>query len=112
MPIMSARVSMATGTTATPLTGAQYETLDGPAMIRIGIHSNVNLVLATIFSGPDLLAEEGPVPFSAAEALPLDPDEYQWEDEAMAGDKIKVILRNTNAGTALVNVVCKITPLA
>ena len=108
MPTITFRQSMTTATTFNALRDSIYETLTGPALVRIGLHSNVNLVVVSISSGPDILAEEGPVPFSAAEAVPIDPDEFQWEDEAAAGDKLKIFLRNNNAGTAIVNGVVKI----
>jgi len=64
-----------------------------------------------VFSGSDVLAEPGfPVPFGAAEALPVYPDNYPFEDEAAMGDKLKVTLVNANAGTALVNTVLRISP--
>jgi hypothetical protein len=112
MPTISKRFSMATGTTVdNALSGSQYEFAPFDGTIEIGIFSNANLVSTSIFSGPDTLAEPGtPVPFGAAEALPVYPDHYPFEDEVAHGDRLKVQLVNNNAGTALVNVILRLTP--
>jgi hypothetical protein len=103
---------MNTGTTVdNALAGSQYEFAPFDGTIEVGIFSSVNLVTTSIFSGPDTLAEPGTgVPFGAAEALPVYPDNYHWEDEVAHGDRLKVQLVNGNAGTAIVNVVLRITP--
>lgn len=112
MPSINKRFSMATGTTVdNALANSQYEFAPFDGTIEVGIFSNVNLVTTAIFSGPDVLAEPGSnVPFGAAEALPVYPDHYPWEDEVAQGDRLKIQLVNSNAGTALVNVVLRMTP--
>jgi len=112
VPTISKRFSMATGTTVdNALAGSQYEFAPFDGTIEIGIFADKNLVTTSIFSGPDTLAEPGtPVPFGAAEALPVYPDHYPFEDEVAHGDRLKVQLVNSNAGTALVNVILRITP--
>jgi len=112
MPTISKRFSMLTNTTVdNALANSQYEFAPFDGTIEIGIFSNVNLVTTAIFSGPDVLAEPGtPVNFGAAEALPVYPDHYPFEDEVAQGDRLKVTLVNSNAGTALVNVVLRLTP--
>ena len=61
----------------------------------------------------DILAEPGtPVHFLATEQIPIYPDHYQFEDEVAAGDRLKVGLLNSNAGTAVVNTAMRITPTA
>ena len=112
MPTIAKRVSMATGTTVdNVLANSQYEFAPFDGTIEIGVFADKNLVTSAIFSGPDVLAEPGtPIPFGAAEAMPKYPDDYHWEDEVAAGDRLKVTLSNANAGTAIVNVVLRITP--
>lgn len=111
MPTIAFRNSMATGTTvANVVLGSQYELMPFDGTIEVGIFADKNLVTASIFSGPDVLAEDGPVPFGATEAMPRYPDDYHWEDEAQAGDRLKVTLKNANAGTAIVNTVVRISP--
>ena len=112
MATINFRQSMLTGTTFNALRDSIYEFMTAPAVIRIGMHADGNLVLATINSGPDTLAEESMIPFSAAELMPVDPDEFLWEDEVAYGDRLKILIRNTNAGTRIVNGCVKIQPLA
>lgn len=111
MPLINIRTSMATATSATPLAGSQYEYLPFNALVEIGITSSVNLVLATVSSGSDILSEEGPVTLGTADIFPRYPDEFTLQDVAAAGDRLKVALRNTNAGTAVVMTSVRITPI-
>ena len=112
MPSINKRFSMATGTTVdNALANSQYEFAPFDGTIEVGIFADKNLVTTAIFSGPDVLAEPGSaVPFGAAEALPVYPDHYPWEDEVAQGDRLKIQLVNSNAGTALVNVILRMTP--
>lgn len=111
MPIINVRSSVATGASAQPLSGSQYEYLPFNALVEIGVTSNVNLVLATVSSGSDILMEEGPVTLGTADVFPKYPDEYTLQDVAAAGDRLKVAIRNTNAGTATVMTSVRITPI-
>lgn len=112
MPSISKRFSMLTTTQVdNALANSQYEFAPFDGTIEVGIFADGNLVQTAIFSGPDVLAEPGtPVPFGAAEALPVYPDHFHWEDEVAQADRLKIQLNNTNAGTRLVNVVLRITP--
>lgn len=112
MPVISGRVSIATGVTvANVLAGSQYEFAPFDGTIELGMFADKNLVSCAVFSGPDTLQEPGGmVPFGAAEAAPKYPDDYHWEDEVAAGDRLKVTLTNGNAGTTLVNWVLRISP--
>jgi len=111
MPIINVRTSIPTGQSAQPLSGSQYEYLPFDALVEVGVTANVNLVQATVSSGSDILSEEGPVTLGTADVFPRYPDEYTLQDVASAGDRLKVNLRNTNAGTAIVMTSVRITPL-
>ena len=111
MPSINTRTSIATGLAATPLVGNQYEFLPFPAMVEIGIVTHVNLVLATVYSGSDLLLQEGPVQLATIDFAPKYPDDFQLTDVAEERDRLSILLRNTNAGTAVVMCTVKITPL-
>jgi hypothetical protein len=112
MPTISKRFSIAAGATVdNALANSQYEFAPFDGTIEVGIFSSVNLVTCAVFSGPDVLAEPGTgVAFGTGEALPVYPDHYPFEDEVAAKDRLKVSLVNGNAGTAIVNVVLRITP--
>lgn len=112
MPTMIARNSIAAGASVSNVfANQQYELAPFDGTLEIGIMSDKNLVTCGVFSGPDILQQPGaPVPFAAAEAMPKYPDDYHWEDEVAAGDRIAVTLNNGNAATAVVNTVARLTP--
>lgn len=112
MPSIVKRFSIAAGATVdNALQQSQYEFAPFDGTIEVGIFADKNLVTCSIFSGPDVLSEPGgAVPFGAAEAMPIYPDHYHWEDEVAKGDRLKVSLVNGNAATAIVNVVLRATP--
>lgn len=112
MPVISGRTSIATGVTVqNVLSGSQYEFAPFDGTIEIGVFADKNLVTLAVFSGPDTLQEPGgAVPFGAAEAMPKYPDDYHWEDEVAAGDRLKLTLVNGNAATTLVNWVLRMSP--
>lgn len=111
MPIINVKSSVTTGASAQPLNGSQYEYLPFNALVEVGITSSVNAVLATVSSGSDILQEEGPVTLGTADVFPRYPDEYTLQDVAAAGDRLKINIRNTNAGTAQVMTSVRITPI-
>lgn len=111
MPIINVRNSVAAGASVNPLSGSQYEYLPFNALVEIGVTSSVNLVLATVSSGSDILMEEGPVTLGTADIFPRYPDEFTLQDVAAAGDRLKINIRNTNAGAATVMTSVRITPI-
>ncbi len=112
MPTISGRTALAIGgSTANVLLGSQYELAPFDGTIEVGIKSDKNLNTCAIFSGPDVLAEPGSsVPFAAAEAMPVYPDDYHWEDEVAQGDRLKITLTNGNAAASVVNWAVRLTP--
>jgi len=114
MPTIGKRVSLAIGTTVdNVLANSQYEFAPFDGTIEVGIFAPRSLLTCAIFSGPDVLAEPGtPIPFGAAEAMPVYPDHYHWEDEVAHGDRLKISVSNGNtaAGPDAVNVVLRLTP--
>lgn len=109
MPTIQKSTTMATGTTATPLAGSQYEFLPFPAQLEFAITSDVASVQATVYSGSDVLLEASDVPVKAG--TQAYPDDYTLTDVAAAGERISVQLRNNNAGTATVKTTVRIYPL-
>lgn len=109
MPTIIKKTAMATATTATPLAGSQYEFLPFPASCEFAIISDVVSVTASVYSGSDVLLENGDVPVKATG--PVYPDDYFLSDVANAGERLNVTLRNNNAGTANITTVVRIYPL-
>lgn len=97
--------------TANPLQGDQFEYLPFDAYVEIGIIADATGVLSTVYSGSDLLQDEGPVGIKAINLPPLYPDDYQLTDYAAAGDRLNIKLRDTSAAVRTVMTVVKITPV-
>jgi hypothetical protein len=112
MPTIIKTLAMATGTTGNPLSGSQYEFLPFNAYLEFAVVSDVASVQATVYSGSDVLQEQGDVPIKAANTSPIYPDDFLLSDVAAAGERISVQLRNNNAGAANVRTVVRITPAA
>ena len=93
------------------LQGSPFEFLPYNATVEIGMVANVNLVLATVTSGADVLQEEGPVQTAAPDVAPKYPDDFLLTDVAAAGERLAIKLRNTNAGAAVAYVVVRITEM-
>jgi hypothetical protein len=116
MPTISGRTPVAAATqTGNILLGSQYELAPFDGTIEFGVMSSRAASQIFIASGPDILAEPGSAcPWSGTagtEALPKYPDDYHWEDEVAQGDRLKIILYNTDASNAAVfNWFLRITP--
>lgn len=111
MPTIKVRTALAANGVADPLSGSQYEFLPFPARVEFGIAADATGVLATVASGPDILQEEAPVAVKAINVSPVYPDDYDLDDEAAAGDRLKVRLRDTSGAARVVITTCRITPL-
>lgn len=102
-------LSVAAGATVENiLSGSVFEFLRQDGLVEIGILSSSSGLLAGVSSGADILMEDGsPVDVvRIANQGPIYPEDYSLTDAAMAGDRLRVALRNPTAGaiTAFVNV--------
>jgi hypothetical protein len=111
MPLINRRISLLANGTANAVAGDQYEYLPFPASIEIGMSADATGVLATVFSGSDLLMGEGPVQIGTINVQPKYPDDFQLTDVAAAGDRLSVNLRDTSGVARTVMVQVRITPL-
>ena len=112
MPVIQRQTVMTANGTATPLQGNQYEYLPFDALVEIAIQASaVSQVVATVYSGADLLMEEGPVQAGTLGVLPKYPDDYFLVDQALAGDRLSIRLRETAGATPTVMTVVRITPV-
>jgi len=95
---------------AFPLQGNQYEFLPFNARVEFAIVANAAGIDVTVYSGSDVLQQNGPATVKATP--PLYPDDFLLDDVAMAGERLNVVLRET-AGVATTDIetVVKITPL-
>jgi len=105
-------VSVAAGATATPLVGDQYEFLQYPAFVEFAVITDAITTtppVATIFSGSDLLQQEGPIQVKTTAILY--PDDFILQDVAAQSDRLNVLIRNADTATRIVTVQVKITPV-
>jgi len=96
-----------------PLNGSQYEYLPFNARVEFAIIETtaapVGDVVATIFSGTDVLQQAGAITVKAGGAT-VYPDDFLLDDVAAAGERLSVELTSA-AGAAEVQTTVKITPL-
>lgn len=111
MPVITKVTTVAANSSATPLVGDQYEFMSWPAHVEYGIVADATGVVATVYSGSDLLQQEGPVVIRAAGAFPIADQDFYLTDVANAGDRLSVQLRNTTGAGIAVRTVVRITPL-
>jgi hypothetical protein len=110
LPLIALRTTVLANATAFPLTGQQYEFMHEHCTVEIAVVAAATGILATVYSGPDLLQQEGQVTIKAANSAPVYPDDYHLEDDAAAGDRLSVQLRNTTGANIDVFTYIKITP--
>lgn len=111
MPVITKTTTVAANSSATPLVGDQYEFLGFNALIEFGIVADATGVVATVYSGSDLLQQEGPVIIRAAGAFPINDQDFYLRDVAAAGERLSVQLRNTTGAGIAVRTVVKLTPI-
>lgn len=109
MPNMVIRQSIAAGAAVNLMLGQQYEIVPQDAFVEFSPFAEATGVVATVFSGSDLLQQEGPVALVAANALPVYPDAFYLNDPVVGGDRLQVLVRNTTAGAIISGVVVRIT---
>jgi len=111
MPTVQVRTVMVASGTATPLAGSQYEFLPFDANVEISIQADATGVLATVYSGSDVLLEEGPIQVGTINILPKYPDDYFLQDIAAAGERLSIKLRDTSGAARTVMTTVRLTPI-
>ena len=113
MPTIRNTNVVAAGVPSFPLVGSQYEYLPFDARVEFAVVETTAViigdVLATVFSGTDILQQASAITAKAA-GNPVYPDDFLLDDVAAAGERLSVEL-NSAAGAATVETVVKITPL-
>lgn len=79
------------------LTGSQWEFLPFNAQVLFGLNGDANAVdlRLDVYSGTDVLLESGMI--SSQNRIPVYPDDFNLNDVAAAGERLKVRVRNLNA---------------
>ena len=112
MPTISTRNSVLTLVTVdNVLTGSQFEFLPYDAFLEFGLTSEgvVGDFIVDVFSGQDVLLEQAEV--SILDRQPIYPDDFSLNDVAAGGERIKIRIRNSSAGTLNFFTTLRITPL-
>jgi len=101
MPSIQRQVSIAAASVnANVLEGSQFEFLPFNAFLEFGLVGDANAIVlfVDVSSGQDVLAED--MQISAANRIPVYPDDFPLTDVAMAGERIKIRVRNVHATVA------------
>jgi hypothetical protein len=108
---MQGQTSLTTGASNDNiLSGQPFEFLPFDALVSFGITQatgNVGDLIVDVFSGADLLVSSFKPPVGA---IDLSAHLY-LEDEAMAGDRLVIKVRNTSGGTLALNWLVRIESL-
>lgn len=114
MPTIRARIDVPSGGAPVyPLQGDQYEYLPFPARVQfaiVGLTTGTVDTRATVYSGSDVLQQNGPITQKAAVGV-VNPDDFMLDDVAGQGERLNVVLTNSGTTTDTVEVVVIITPI-
>jgi len=113
MPTIRVNSTLNAGEATFPLNGSQYEYLPFNARVEFAIIETTTVpvgdVIATIFSGTDVLQQAGAITVKSDGAT-VYPDDFLLDDVAAAGERLSVELTSA-LGAADVQTTVKITPL-
>lgn len=111
MPMIQKRIALGANAVASALADDQFEYLPYNALVEFGLLADATGVLVTIYSGADLLMDEGPVPIGTINVFPKYPDDYHLQDVAPGGARLKVRLRDTTGAARVVMVGVRINEI-
>lgn len=113
MPLIQDQVSVAAASVNdNVLSGSQFEYAPYNAVVEFGLVGDTNGadLRLDVYTGQDVLSEN--MQPSIANRVPVYPDDYVLQDVVRGGERIKVRVRNTNAGAArTLFFAIRITPL-
>jgi len=96
VPTIADKVSIAIGASNDNIVaGSPFEFLPYAAMLEFGLSGQRSLILATITTGSDVVAEEHEIP--GTNRVPIYPDDFYTSDVAARGQRLRIAARNTNA---------------
>jgi len=111
MPLMAVRNTLTANGIAYPLQGQQFEILPYAAWAEFAIMADTGAtVFQTVYSGSDLLQQQGQTQILAVATPIVYPDHYQLKDLAAKGERLSIELREGAAGTPIVRSSVIITP--
>lgn len=108
MSAIAVRTVLAASGTATPLAGTQFEFPEENCMAFIAIQADATGVLSTITVGQETELEESPVQLGTINVQPKFPDDFYIQVAVIAGQRLKIALRDTSAAQRIVQTICKL----
>jgi len=110
MPLIQQSISIpASGVNDNLIQGSQFEFLPYDAALRFALNGSAIGLIADVYSGQDVLAEQMSV--NALNRVPINPDDFLLTDVAAGGERIKIRVRNTTAGALTVFYALIVDPL-
>ncbi len=110
MPFIQQQVVVLANTTNNNvLAGAANEFLTTDSIVELGLVASAAGLVADVYSGSDVLALN--LALSVQNRVPVYPDDFTLQDEALAGDRLIVRVTNTTAGNLTLFYSVKMTPV-
>jgi len=113
MPVIQRTVTIAANSiNQNVIEGSQYEFARRRQVISMGMLASAAGLLANINAGGDVVAEQFPVDIGApANAFPVIPDEFPFNDVMEAGDRLSIPCQNTTAGAIDLRIIVILTDI-
>lgn len=110
MPLIQSSTSIAAGAVNdNVLAGSQFEFLPYNAALRFALNGSATGLVADVYSGQDVLAEQMGV--NALNRTPINPDDFLLSDVAGGGERIKIRCRNPTGGALTLFFALMIDPI-
>lgn len=110
MPLIQGSVSIAaTSVNDNVLAGSQFEFLPYDARVAFGLVASATGLVLDVYSGQDALCEA--LAPSTANRFPINPDDFNLQDVAAAGERMKIRARNTTGGALTLFFAVNIMPI-
>lgn len=91
------------------LAGSQFEFLPYNASLRFALNGSATGLVADVYSGQDVLAEQMLV--NTLNRVPINPDDFLLTDVARGGERIKMRVRNLTGGALTIFFALIIDPI-
>lgn len=109
MPTVRVSASIAANATVdNVLAGSQFEFLPYNAYLEFAVNGSATGLVTDIYSGSDTLCENAAV--NTANRFGVYPDDFDLNDVAGAGERVKVRVRNTTGGALTHFTTMRVTP--
>lgn len=105
---IAVRTALGANATAEPLAGTQFEFPEQASIAQIAIQADASGVLATVTTGTETQLEESPVQLGTINVQPKYPDDFYIEAPVLAGERLKVKLRDTSGAARVVQTVVRL----